>query len=336
MQHLRPNGHQPEQVFHLVDEASGLEAWLVLDSTALGPAVGGIRTRSYASADEAEGEARALAWAMSIKCSLAGLDAGGAKTVVRVRPGMDRVRAFAFLGTAIQGLEGRYVAGADLGTGAADLAVLQEHTDHVHVNESDLTDALAHGHLACVEAVSRVYGGALASSAAIQGMGSVGRAVAERLSRRGMTLTVADVDPTALGPFQGKPGVDVVDPGSLLHANVDLLVPCALGGVLTSETVQGIQASALVPGANNVFADEAAERELVGRGVVSVPDVISSAGAVVHGIGRSLMGWVDCRPRVRALGEVAEEVLQEARASRALPGVVARQRALDRMHGGRV
>ena len=61
------------------DEATGLRAVLVIDDDTLGPAAGGIRTRPYLSADDAVADARRLARAMTLKCAIAGLNAGGGK-----------------------------------------------------------------------------------------------------------------------------------------------------------------------------------------------------------------------------------------------------------------
>ena len=52
---------------------------------------------------------------------LAGLDAGGGKTVVLDHDGLDRDAAYEALGRAIAGLDGEYVCGPDIGTGAAEL-----------------------------------------------------------------------------------------------------------------------------------------------------------------------------------------------------------------------
>src|SRR5215470_16766779 len=84
------------------DQAAGLEAVIVLDDTTLGPAAGGVRTRIYPTALAAVEDAARLARAMTIKCALAGLAAGGGKAVVVAHPGLDRPRAFRALGVVIE------------------------------------------------------------------------------------------------------------------------------------------------------------------------------------------------------------------------------------------
>src|SRR5688500_7461036 len=74
------------------DARSGLEAILVIDDVTLGPAAGGVRTKEYLGPNEALADAAALARAMTLKCALAGLQAGGGKCVVLDHAGLDRAR----------------------------------------------------------------------------------------------------------------------------------------------------------------------------------------------------------------------------------------------------
>jgi glutamate dehydrogenase/leucine dehydrogenase len=107
---------EPEEVLEIVDPPSGLHALLVIDDTTLGPAAGRVRTRAYPTPREAGEDARRLARAMTIKCALAGLDAGGGKCVVIAAAGLDRPRAFAALGRRVEDLGGRFRTAGDFGT----------------------------------------------------------------------------------------------------------------------------------------------------------------------------------------------------------------------------
>jgi leucine dehydrogenase len=141
-----------ERLIEIDDRASGLRAAIVIDTTTLGPAAGGVRTRAYASWDDAVADARALARAMTRKCALAGLDAGGGKAVVWDHGAWDREAGFARLGEAIESLGGAFRTAGDLGTTAADLAVMARRCQYVHTDEADLTGAVARGLAGCVEA----------------------------------------------------------------------------------------------------------------------------------------------------------------------------------------
>jgi glutamate dehydrogenase/leucine dehydrogenase len=147
---------------HLVlwrDAASGLEAVLVLDDLTRGPAAGGIRTWRYPSLEHAAADALRLARAMTLKCALAGLDAGGGKAVVLDHPGLDRARAFDVIGERVESLRGLFRTAGDLGTTAADLEVVARRTRYVHLGERDLAAAVARGLLRAVEATVAVLDG---------------------------------------------------------------------------------------------------------------------------------------------------------------------------------
>ena len=64
------------------DPETGLIGALAIHSTALGPAMGGLRLSRYADAEAAAIDALRLAHAMTLKNAAAGLDVGGGKAVL--------------------------------------------------------------------------------------------------------------------------------------------------------------------------------------------------------------------------------------------------------------
>jgi len=317
------------------DRGTGLRAVLVLDDLSLGPAAGGIRTRAYPSLEAAIAECADLARSMTQKCALAGLAAGGGKGVVVTHPGLDRPAAFALLGRRIEELGGLFRTAGDLGTTDEDLAAMARETRYVHPETPVLTAAVARGVVRCVEAAVRVRAGMGVDAAtdlrglrvAVQGCGAIGAAVARGLADAGATVRVSDVDEARARRLEDELGASVVGPDALLSEDVDVLCPCAVGGVLDRRSAGDVRAWAVVPAANRVFVDDAGEAALASRGILVVPDPISSAGAVVAGIGRSVMGLADPLPLIDALGGTAQDVLLEARRTGALPSAVARARA---------
>lgn len=306
------------------DAASGLEAILVIDDVTLGPAAGGVRTRAYPGAYEALAECAALAEAMTIKCALAGLDAGGGKCVVLEHEGLDRARAFRVLGERIAELGGLFRTAGDLGTTAADLVAIAERCPWVHTDEDALAGAVARGLLRCVEACASLRGAAVAElRVAVQGAGAIGAAVARALAGAGAVVTIADVDAARARAVAEATGAAQADPATILTADVDVVAPCALGGVIDAPVAQAIRAWAVCGAANNQLASPDAEDALIGRGVLVVPDVVASAGAVIEGIGRTVMDLADRGPLIDALGDTARRILEEARASGARPTAIA-------------
>lgn len=314
------------------DPASGLEAILVIDDLTLGPAAGGVRTRAYGSPGEALDDAAALARAMTLKCALAGLAAGGAKCVVLDHAGLDRARAFRVLGERIAELGGLFRTAGDLGTTAADLAAMASRCPWVHTDERGLAAAVARGLLRCIEACAALRGAAVAGlTVAVQGCGAIGAAAARMLAAAGARLVVADLDAGRAGAVAAETGAAVVAPGEILVAPVDVLAPCAAGGVIDAAVAGAVRAWAVCGAANNQLASAEAEEVLVRRGVLVVPDVVASAGAVIEGIGRTVMQLPDRTPLVDALGATTRRILDETQATGARPSAIARRLARARI-----
>ncbi|GAB4563618.1 MAG: amino acid dehydrogenase [Haliangiales bacterium] len=326
----------------LSDRSSGLRALAVLDDLTLGPAVGGTRTRAYASLTSAFEDAAALARAMTIKCALGGLDAGGAKIVVIDHPGMagtNRPRAFARLGQLIDELDGLVRTAGDLGTTAEDVAIMGRHSSRVHVDEADLSAATGRSVLGGVAACAALKGREVAGlRVLVQGCGSIGAAVARALTAADVEVWVTDIDTARAERLAAELGARVVAVEDSLVSPCDVLSPCAVGGAITNDVAAAIQAWAVCGAANNILADRASERRLMARDILFVPDVIASAGAVVDGVSRQVMGVRDAGERlarVDALGTIAREVLEESRRTGMPPTAVAHARAWARIHAKR-
>ena len=80
----------------------------------------------------------------------------------------------------------------------------------------------------------------------------------------------------------------------MLTCEVDVLIPAALGGVLTPENANEVRAKYIVEAANNPThpdADDIFEK----RGIIVLPDVLANAGGVTV----SYFEWVQNRQHFR-------------------------------------
>lgn len=314
----------------------GLLAFLVLDDLTLGPGAGGIRTRAYPSEAEALKDAARLARAMTFKCALAGLDAGGAKMVVVDHPRLDRPRAFARLGDFVEDLRGLFHTAGDLGTTAADLEVMAARTRYVHPEEV-LSAATGRGLLRSIEACARYAGrpGVRGLKVAVQGAGAIGAAAARALTEAGAQVIIADLDRPRAVYVAEQTGAHVGDAESILELEVDVVAPCAIGGVITKSLVPQLKAFAICGAANNALHDDGVAEVLQAARILHVPDLIASAGAVITGIGRSVMGLADPTPLIDRLFETTTSVLSEAGQSGKTPLEVAKAKARARIQAQR-
>jgi leucine dehydrogenase len=307
-----------EQVTFVAEPASGLRAIVAIHSTTLGPAFGGVRLQRYASTEAALGDALRLSRAMTLKCAIANVPYGGGKAVV-LGPVTDREPAMLALGRAIEQLGGRYIAAEDLGTTLDDIRLMRRVTRHTVTLPDGIAPAPATAYgvfLAIRAAVRHRFGGGLAGRrVAIQGLGKVGGDLAHMLADAGAELVVADLDPARVAEVARATGARAVPPDSILEQPVDVLSPCAGGGVIDLHLAGRLRAVIVAGAANNQLAGPEVGRALHARGITYVPDVVANAGGVIDfAVGREGYDPARIMRAVERLEGIVLRVLADGRA----------------------
>jgi valine dehydrogenase (NAD+) len=335
-------GH--EQIVYCNDPPSGLRAIIAIHSTALGPGLGGTRFFPYHSDDDALQDVLRLSRAMSYKNALAGLDHGGGKAAIIGDPARDKteplLRAY---GRFVQSLGGRYITACDVGTYVEDMDVVARECSYVTgrspaeggAGDSSVLTALGvfEGMRACTE---RRFGNpSLAGRrVGVAGVGKVGSKLVDLLRDDGASVVVADVVPEAVDRVRRThPEVDAVrDPDELLHADLDIYSPCALGGALDDETVEVLKAPVVCGGANNQLTHPGIEKVLVERGILYAPDFVVNAGGVIQ-VADELRGFSLERAtaKARAIFDTTRQVLALAEVEGVTPVTAAERLAEERM-----
>jgi valine dehydrogenase (NAD+) len=335
-------GH--EQIVYCNDPPSGLRAIIAIHSTALGPGLGGTRFFPYHSDDDALQDVLRLSRAMSYKNALAGLDHGGGKAVIIGDPARDKteplLRAY---GRFVQSLGGRYITACDVGTYVEDMDVVARECSYVTgrspaeggAGDSSVLTALGvfEGMRACAE---RRFGNpSLAGRrVGVAGVGKVGSKLVDLLRDDGASVVVADVVPEAVDRVRrAHPAVDAVrDADELLHADLDIYSPCALGGALDDETVEVLKAPVVCGGANNQLTHPGIEKVLVERGILYAPDFVVNAGGVIQ-VADELRGFSLERAtaKARAIFDTTRQVLALAEVEGVTPVTAAERLAEERM-----
>lgn len=301
---IKVDGFGPSKVLYLFSpgEESSYAAIVIIDNTALGPAMGGVRVSRAVTLDDV---AR-LARTMTFKNSLAGLPHGGGKAGIIADPGdpakESYFRAFA---RAIRGLT-EYIPGPDMGSDEIAMAWVYDEIgratglpEEIGGIPLDKLGATGFGLSECAE-VACPYAGVTLSGArvAIQGFGSVGRAAARFLSEKGAVIVA--VSDTSGGIYEPD-GLDVgelvatkktyksvikhktgkVLPGDALFLlDCDILIPAAGPDVIHQDNIGKIRAGMILQGANIPMTCEA-EEIAHERGILAVPDFIANAGGVI-------------------------------------------------------
>jgi leucine dehydrogenase len=275
---------------------SGIYTVVAVHSTKLGPALGGCRLWRYASSADGARDALRLSRAMTFKAAAAGLRLGGGKGVICAAPGRPptgrrRHEMLLDFADTVNVLEGAYITAEDVGTSSRDMVVMAEHSKHVtglppsHGGSGDPSPITALGVEAAIRACcehrfgSRELGG---RRVAVVGVGRVGSRLARRLGRAGAELIVADIDESKRALTARLPRARWVDPNVALQAEVDVLAPCALGGVINESNVGRLRCGIVCGSANNQLSHEGLAEDLAANGILYAPDFIANAGGLVN------------------------------------------------------
>ena len=266
---------------------------------------------------------------MTFKSAAADLPLGGGKGVIMLRaedPPLDAERrrdALLDFGDAVEALGGRYVTAEDVGTSDADMTVIAERTRHVaglaveRGGSGDPSPWTALG----VEAAIRVTAEAVwgtpdlrGRTIAVIGLGNVGGALARAPAAASADLVLADVV-AGKRALADELGAAWTTPDDALTAAVDIVAPCALGGVLNEASVPALRCRAVAGAANNQLAAEPVAELLAARDILWTPDFVANAGGIINiAVELEPSGYdpTRARERVLAVGDTVRSLLTTA------------------------
>lgn len=328
----------------------------VQHNDARGPMKGGLRYHPQVDLDEVRGLAALMTW----KTAVVNLPYGGAKGGIAIDPSklspreLERVtRRFV---DAIHDLFGPDVdiPAPDMGSTPEVMAWIMNQYDKYHgFSPACVTGKPVdyHGLPGRDEATGRGVGSLTlkvlsrlgrkipGTTIAIQGFGNVGTHTAKFLrDAECRIVAVSDAhggffkadgfDVSDLlrhaqangGRLDGYRGGDALTNSELLATKCDVLIPAALGGVLTKANAAAVQAPIVVEAANAPVEPDA-DAVFESRGVTLLPDILVNAG----GVTASYFEWVQNRQQYqwgidrvrqeldRILGEAFEQVWQLAK-----------------------
>jgi DNA-binding transcriptional MerR regulator len=198
--------------------------------------------------------------------------------------------------------------------------------------------ATADGALSAVLAVAdhrfaaRAGSGLAGLRVGVLGVGSVGSRLSGHLAAAGAQLVLADVDPGRRA-VADRLGAEWTDPARLPLLDLDILVPAAVGGLLTEALVPRLRCAAVVGPANNQLASDHVATLLHRSRVLWAPDYLVSAGGIVSAVARELHhhGPDQAAEQVRGIGITLTAVLRQADQEHLPPHLVARRLARSRL-----
>ncbi|MCO8256585.1 Glu/Leu/Phe/Val dehydrogenase [Haladaptatus sp. AB618] len=307
-----------------------------------GPFKGGLRYHPGVTRDECVGLSMWMTW----KCAVMDIPFGGAKGGIVVNPKTlseaETERLTRRFSQEIRDVIGpnRDIPAPDMGTNAQTMAWIM---DAYSMQKGETTPGVVTGKPPVVggsygrdeapgrsvaiitREVCEYYDRPLdETTVAVQGFGSVGGSAARLLDEWGASVVaVSDVngavyepdglDVAAIPSHKEEPEAvtrntdDVLSNEELLTLDVDVLIPAAIGNVITEANANDIQAEIIVEGANGPTTS-GADATLTEREIPVVPDILANAGGVTV----SYFEWLqDINRRAWSLEKVNEELEHE-------------------------
>lgn len=280
-----------EQIIEITSESVNLHGIIAIHSTRLGPACGGIRAYPYSSFDQALTDVLRLSKGMTYKSAVAQTGTGGGKSVLIVDKfhpkSKEMLIAFA---EVINSLEGRYFGGEDMGMTSDDLVVMRQITPYVvglslPGSSGDPSHFTAYGCFQGIQAVCQKLWGqpsVRGKKIAIQGLGSVGMKLVQHLFWEGAELIVADVNRFLVEEAVNHWGATSVASDEIFKVECDIFSPCAIGGILNSETIPQLKCRAVAGVANNQLLTDEDGIHLVQRKILYAPDFVINSGGLIN------------------------------------------------------
>lgn len=289
--------------------------WRSQHNDALGPTKGGLRFHPDVYPDEV----RALSMWMTFKCAVLGLPYGGGKGGIAVNPRelsvgeLERLsRGYIAAISQIVGPE-KDIPAPDVYTTPQIMAWMVDEFSKVRQsNQFGLmtgkplivggsegrNEATARGCVTVLkEAAARLGIAVQGSRVAIQGYGNAGSIAAQLMHADGAkVVAVSDsrggiynpdgIDPDAVlqhkaehGSVTTYPGGEMISNEELLVLDVEFLIPAAYENQITSSVAEKVKAKIISEAANGPTTPNA-DVILNERGILSIPDILASAGGV--------------------------------------------------------
>ncbi|BAB72384.1 tryptophan dehydrogenase ScyB [Anabaena sp. FACHB-709] len=284
---VREMGH--EQVLYCHGKNPDIRAIIAIHDTTLGPAMGATRLYPYINEEAALRDALRLSRGMTYKAACANIPAGGGKAVIIANPEDKTDEMLRAYGRFVESLKGRFITGQDVNITPQDVRTIKQETNYVvGVEEKSGGPApitalgVFLGIKAAVEfrwQTKNIEG----MTVAVQGLGNVGQNLCRHLHENGIKLIVADFSSEKTAEIKHLFGATVVEPDEIYSQNVDIFSPCAMGGIINSQTIPQLQAKIIAGAANNQLDNERLHgQRLVEKDILYCPDYVINAGGIIN------------------------------------------------------
>ena len=282
-----------EQIVFCNDKDTGLKAIIGIHNSVMGPALGGTRMFNYSNEWEALNDVLRLSRGMTFKSAITGLNIGGGKAVIigdaKTQKTPELMRKF---GEFVHSLSGRYITAEDVGMETADMDIVRDVTPYVTgISEErggagNPSPVTAFGvYMGMKAAAKQQFGSDVLTGrkVLVQGIGHVGEALVEYLTKEGALVTISDINEERLYEVGQKYNSTVYTGTDVYAEEVDIYAPCAMGATINDATIHKIKAKVIAGAANNQLANEVVHGAILQeRGILYAPDFLINAGGIIN------------------------------------------------------
>jgi glutamate dehydrogenase/leucine dehydrogenase len=246
----------------------------------------------------------------------------------------------------IDGLEGAYITAEDIGTTTADMDHVARFTRYV-VGQSEANGGGGDPSPVTAETVFQAMRRGLVAATGsgdfegrrvgVVGLGKVGSALAGKLAASGAHVIGCDLEMERCHCLAEDHGISVAPSAeAILATELDVLAPCAAGGLIDEALARSVDCRVVAGAANNPLTDRSVARALMEREIVYVPDFLANCGGLIH----VSMEWYGSHGASEAdliagAMERLDSALEVSEADGVPPIEVAERQALERVEAAR-
>jgi len=308
----------PEYIIKVYDPQIGMEGFLVIDNTVLGPGKGGIRMTAEVCEEEVFRLARAMTW----KNALADIPFGGAKAGIRWLGGEDDLKK-KFIQSFARRISvftpKKYIAGPDVNTSEKEMKWFVQATENWRSATGKPSDfcmkvfgkkgekcgiphefgSTGFGVAKATFIAAELSGLDLKTSEiAIHGFGNVGSFTYRFLTKLGAKIVaLADKSISLFSedgfdkkeienlikkhrPLSDYKRAKQINSEDFWNIPVNILIPASITDVINDSNKNKIRAKIIIEAAN-IPMQESVEEELFQKGILIVPDIVANSGGVI-------------------------------------------------------
>ena len=324
-----------ERVIHATNKTTKLDCIVAIQSTKLGPALGGVRTWEYNNFEDQKNDTLRLSAAMSLKNSICGINFGGGKATINLKNIKKTPELYQSYGEVVELLKGTYLTAGDVNTFKEDLIECSKFSKYVYGINVETSEPTSIGLFYAINSTNKFINKNSSLEnihVAISGVGKVGSKLAKLLVNAGAKVTAASINSKLINKLKEEIKIIEVSPSKLFKVKCDIISPCALGGVINKLNYKALNCKGIAGAANNQLENSYIADLLLKNNIVYSPDYLVNSGGVIaiaSEIDKSekLMGI-----QLKKIGDRLEDVLTESQNNKKSTDYIATNIALKRIN----